>query len=151
MSEEPRVSTQNHVDRTLQILQDSGYRLTGPRRAVIDVAQGMRGLFTADDLVRAVATVRPDVGRATVFRTLDVLVQHGLLDRIHRPDDCHSYVLSLASDRHHHHLICSGCGTVVHFEDCTIAPLLEELSRRTRFEISDHWLEVFGRCADCQA
>jgi Fur family transcriptional regulator, ferric uptake regulator len=144
------LSTQHSIDRTLQILQESGYRITSPRRTVIDVAQQIDGLFTADELVKAVADANPEVGRATVFRTLDVLVQNAILDRIHRPDGCHSYVVSHASNRHHHHLICSDCGTVVHFEDCTIGPLLAELSRRTKFEISDHWLEVFGRCAACK-
>lgn len=142
---------QDNVERTLRILQDSGYRLTSPRRAVIEATQRLDRAFTADELLRELSTRRSDVGRATVFRTLDVLVQNGVLDRIHRPDGCHSYVLSIPGEGHHHHLICSDCGTVVQFEDCTVAPLLEELSQRTNFQISDHWLEVFGRCESCQA
>jgi Fur family transcriptional regulator, ferric uptake regulator len=145
------VPIQNNVERTLRMLQESGYRLTVPRRAVIETMQQLDRAFSADELVRAVGRRWPDVGRATVFRTLDMLVQNRVLDRIHRPDGCHSYVLAAAGDEHHHHLICSDCGTVVHFEDCTVAPLLEELSRRTSFEISDHWLEVFGRCAACRS
>jgi Fur family transcriptional regulator, ferric uptake regulator len=141
---------QDNVERTLRILQDSGYRMTSPRRAVIEATQRLDRAFTADELLRELSSSRSDVGRATVFRTLDVLVQNGMLDRIHRPDGCHSYVLSMSGDGHHHHLICSGCGTVVQFEDCTVAPLLEELSKRTNFQISDHWLEVFGRCETCR-
>jgi Fur family transcriptional regulator, ferric uptake regulator len=141
---------QDNVERTLRILQDSGYRLTSPRRAVIEATQRLDRAFTAEELLNELSVSRSDVGRATVFRTLDVLVQNGVLDRIHRPDGCHSYVLSIPGTGHHHHLICSDCGAVVQFEECTVAPLLEALSERTNFQISDHWLEVFGRCGSCR-
>jgi Fur family ferric uptake transcriptional regulator len=59
-------------------------------------------------------------------------------------------VLALSGNRHHHHLICSGCGTVVQFEECNVDALLTDLGRRTSFRISGHWLEVFGTCAACQ-
>lgn len=138
------------TDKSLRILQKSGYRITGPRRSVIDAVQRTKRAFSADELLGELQVADSGVGRATVFRTLDVLVQHGLLDRLHRPDGCHSYVRCDESDRHHHHLICSSCGVVVQFEDCTVEPLLRELSQRTNFQISGHWLEVFGQCSVCQ-
>ena len=138
------------TDRSLRILQESGLRITQPRRAVIDAVQRTDRAFSADELLSDAEVAASGVGRATVFRTLDVLVQNGLLDRIHRPDGCHSYVRCDHSQRHHHHLICSSCGVVVQFEDCTVEPLLAELSRRTSFQISGHWLEVFGHCSTCQ-
>jgi Fur family ferric uptake transcriptional regulator len=141
---------QSTVERTLDILQDAGYRVTRPRRVVVEAVQRTTRAFTADELLHDLDRERSGVGRATVFRTLDLLVQHGQLDRLHRPDGCHTYVLSQGGDRHHHHLICSDCGAVVEFEDCTVAPLLEDLGRRTDFQISGHWLEVFGRCSACR-
>jgi len=90
------------------------------------------------------------VGRATVFRTLDLLANHGFLDRLHLPDGRHAYVLASAVDRHHHHLICSDCGNVIEFEVCSVEPMLTQLSRETNFAISGHVLEVFGVCADCR-
>ncbi len=139
------------VERTLRILQDAGYRLTSPRRTVVETIQRTERSFTADELVQQLTAERSGVGRATVFRTLDLLVQHGVLDRLHQPDGCHSYLLCGAGDRHHHHLICSDCGTVVEFEDCSVQPLLDELSLRTDFQINGHWLEVFGQCSVCRA
>lgn len=139
------------TDRSLRILQESGYRITRPRRSVINAVQRTERAFSADELLGDLQVSDPGVGRATVFRTLDVLVQNGLLDRIHRPDGCHSYVRCDGSARHHHHLICSTCGVVVPFEDCTVEPLLNELSHRTSFQISGHWLEVFGHCSACQS
>jgi Fur family transcriptional regulator, ferric uptake regulator len=138
------------AERTLQILQEAGYRLTGPRRAVVDAIQETDRSFTADELLQRLTDNDSGVGRATVFRTLDLLVQHGVLDRLHQPDGCHSYLLCGASDRHHHHLICSDCGAVVEFEDCSVQPLLDELSLRTNFQINGHWLEVFGQCSMCR-
>ena len=138
------------AERTLQILQKAGYRLTGPRRAVVDAIQEPDRSFTADELLQRLTESDSGVGRATVFRTLDLLVQHGVLDRLHQPAGCHSYLLCGASDRHHHHLICCDCGAVVEFEDCSVQPLLDELSRRTNFQINGHWLEVFGQCAVCR-
>jgi Fur family ferric uptake transcriptional regulator len=138
------------VESTLSILQESGYRVTAPRRAVVETVHSISGAFSADELTQRIQTAGANVGRATVFRTLDMLVQQHVLDRLHRPDGCHSYVRCQPSEAHHHHLICSDCGAVVQFEDCTVAPLLEELSRRTDFQISGHWLEVFGTCASCR-
>ena len=137
-------------ERTLRILQDAGYRLTGPRRAVVDAIQRTDRAFTAEELLQQLTADHTGVGRATVFRTLDLLVQNGILDRLHQPDGCHSYLLCGVSDRHHHHLICSQCGAVVEFEDCGVQPLLEELGRRTNYQISGHWLEVFGQCEVCR-
>lgn len=151
MQRSDAVSTPPDIERTLGILQESGHRLTGPRRKLVDVIHGTERAFTADELLQHLAGDDASVGRATVFRTLDLLVQHGVLDRLHRPDGCHTYVRSASSNRHRHHLICSDCGTVVQFEECTVAPLLEQLSQQTNFAISGHWLEVFGTCASCRS
>ena len=144
------MTDEHGVERTLRILQDAGFRLTGPRRAVVDEIQRSDRAFTADELLQRLTDAQTGVGRATVFRTLDLLVQNGVLDRLHQPDGCHSYLLCGVTDRHHHHLICSDCGAVIEFEDCSVQPLLEELGRRTNFQINGHWLEVFGQCSVCR-
>ena len=140
----------NTIEQALNILQESGYRVTAPRRAVVEAVHEQDRAFTADELARLLADRGDIVGRATVFRTLDVLVHSGIPDRLHRPDGCHSYVRTERDSEHRHHLICSDCGAVVQFDECTVAPLLEELGARTDFKISGHWLEVFGVCAACR-
>ncbi|HEX2280341.1 MAG TPA: Fur family transcriptional regulator [Thermomicrobiales bacterium] len=138
------------IDQALTLLQDRGYRLTAPRRTIVENVLAFEHAFSADDLVKKVDEVDPGVGRATVFRTLDVLVHTGLLDRLHGPDGCHSYVHGMGSDMHYHHLVCSSCGVVVPFEGCTVDDMLADLQRNTNFEISNHMLEVFGLCETCQ-
>ena len=138
------------VDQTLHLLQERGYRLTNPRRVIVDTVFSFEQAFSAEDIVRQVDLADPSVGRATVFRTLDVLAQLGVLDRLHGPDGCHSYVLGMGEGTHYHHLVCSSCGTVVPFEGCNVEEMLADLQRSTRFEISNHMLEVFGLCENCQ-
>lgn len=139
------------IDQALDLLQRHGHRLTAPRRTIVESVLEFKHAFSADDLVKRVDEIDPHVGRATVFRTLDVLAQIGLLDRLHRPDGCHSYVLGMAGDIHYHHLVCSSCGVVVPFEGCTVDNMLDDLQRSTNFEISNHMLEVFGLCETCQS
>jgi Fur family transcriptional regulator, ferric uptake regulator len=138
------------ANQTLQLLQERGYRLTNPRKVIVDTVFSFDHAFSSEDVVRQVELVDDSVGRATVFRTLDVLAQLGVLDRLHGPDGCHSYVRGMGDDAHYHHLICSSCGTVVPFEGCNVEEMLAELQRSTRFEISNHMLEVFGLCENCQ-
>ena len=135
----------------LSLLQDHGMRLTQPRRVIVDEVQRRDRPFSAEELYGDLTLTHPGIGRATVFRTLDVLAQLQVLDRVHLPDGCHSYVLGQGRGRHYHHLICSTCGVVVPFEGCTIEPLLASLGRTTEFEISGHMLEVFGTCGNCRA
>lgn len=139
------------ADNTLDLLQERGYRITNPRRIIVDAIFSFNQAFSADDLVQRVDRDDASVGRATVFRTLDVLTQLGVLDRLHSPDGCHTYVIGMGTDAHYHHLVCSSCGTVVPFEGCTVDEMLVDLQRTTRFEISNHMLEVFGICENCQA
>lgn len=138
------------IDQALDLLQEHGYRLTAPRRVIVESVLDFEHAFSADDLVKRVDEADPGVGRATVFRTLDVMAQAGLLDRLHHPDGCHSYVLGMGSEAHYHHLVCSSCGVVVPFEGCTVDNMLADLQRNTNFEISNHMLEVFGICETCQ-
>lgn len=139
------------TDQILDILRDQGYRLTAPRRAIVDAIRAYDRAFTADDLLQRVDALDPTIGRATIFRTLDVLASLDVLDRIHAPDGCHSYSLCEGVSHHHHHLICSSCGTVVPFEACNVEALYPTLASRTNFQISSHMLEVFGLCGACQS
>jgi Fur family ferric uptake transcriptional regulator len=135
--------------RITERLADLGFRVTAPRRRVIRAVCRQSDPFSAEDLYEALRLAGSGVGRATVFRTLDLLVGLRLLDRIHRPDGSHCYVAG--GSGHRHHLICSSCGTVVEFHDCNVTDLVAELARRTQFRIDGHWLEFYGVCDRCRA
>ena len=121
-----------------------GYRVTRPRRALLGAMQQLGDHFTAEGLLAAA----PDVGRATVFRTLRLLQDVGTLCQVILDDG--TVECRLTSGGHHHHIVCSECGAVNDFASCDMQELLDELSRRTGFDIESHRLEVYGRCAECR-
>ncbi len=130
-------------------LDQAGFRLTEPRRAVADLIADQVGHFSAADLVAASRARRLGVGRATIFRTLDVLADLDLVERIDLPSGEHAYLA--CQPAHHHHVVCSGCGRSRDIDDAGLRAVVREIGRRTGYAIEGHRLEVFGRCPDCQA
>jgi Fur family transcriptional regulator, ferric uptake regulator len=112
--------------------------------AVIGVLATMSGHFTAEELASRVR----GVGRATVFRTLKLLADEGIVCRVMLDDGHLHYRLSRSS--HHHHLVCTQCGAIEDFTTCDINEVISELSRRTGYQIESHWLELYGRCQSCK-
>ncbi|MFN8534661.1 MAG: Fur family transcriptional regulator [Dehalococcoidia bacterium] len=131
-----------------RLLNEKGYSVTPGRRVVIDALADRETLFTASDVVGWVDRVDASIGRATVFRTLDLLAQIGVLNRVHGDDGCHQYTVCEAG--HHHHLVCTGCGRVIPFELTGIEDEVYEAASKVRFTISSHRVELFGICANCQ-
>jgi Fur family ferric uptake transcriptional regulator len=113
--------------------------------AVIGVLATMSGHFTADALASRVR----GVGRATVFRTLKLLADEGVVCRVLLDDGRLHYRLSRSA--HHHHLVCTQCGAIEDFTTCDVSDVINQLSRRTGYQIESHWLELYGRCESCLA
>lgn len=132
---------------TLRRLAEEGCPITGQRRALVGLIMSRPDRFTADDLLRELRESGARVGRATVFRTLDLLERIGHVGRV--PDGGH-LAYTACGPGHHHHLVCSGCGQVLHLEGCPVSGLLDELQSRTGYQIEYHRLEVAGICPSCQ-
>ena len=141
------------VEAILERLDRAGYRLTGPRRTVLEEVVRREVPFTSAELLTAVQQHTPTIGRATIFRTLDLLARLGVVQRIHEDAEggrCHAYLACDAG--HHHHLICQGCGAVTDFaEHSALESLIREVARQTAYRIEGHRLELVGRCPACQA
>ncbi len=141
-----------NVEAIMERLGNEGYRLTGPRRTVVDQIVSYSAPFTSAELLETVQRNSPAIGRATVFRTIELLCRIGLVQRIHedaRGGRCHAYMA--CDERHHHHLICNSCGTVRDFqEDKSLDALVHEVERRTDFRVEGHRLELVGLCPTCQ-
>ena len=130
-------------------LEDAGYRLTGPRRALADIITGRGGsTFTAADLVADVRARRLGIGRATVFRAIDLLESVGAVERIDLQNGEHAYVACVPT--HHHHVVCSRCTRAVEVGDLGLGAVAREVARRTGYRVDEHRLELFGLCPDCQ-
>ena len=126
-------------------LEGRGYRITPSRRAVIASILAQEGHFTADDLVSRCR----GAGRATVFRTLRLLTDLGVVCRVLMEDGNMRYLVSQRG--HHHHLVCSGCGNVQDLDAGAIEDLIRDLSEAAGYEVEGHWLELYGRCAECRS
>jgi Fur family transcriptional regulator, ferric uptake regulator len=135
--------------RTVQAaLGDGGYRLTGARRAIAGLIAEREGHFTAADLVADAGQRNLGIGRATIFRTLDVLVDLRAVERLDLPSGEHAYVA--CEPAHHHHVVCSTCGKGRDVDDAGWRAVVRDIERRTGYRIEDHRLELFGRCPACQ-
>ena len=141
------VPSTTEVEELLARLAARGHRMTGPRRQIV-TALARRGSTTAQELYESLRADGSGIGRATVFRTLELLSGLGVLERVHGDAGYHNY--ALAQPGHSHQIICSDCGTTLEFSDCALDSLLTGLAQRTAFRIDGHWLEVFGVCRSCQ-
>jgi Fur family transcriptional regulator, ferric uptake regulator len=136
------------ADAIARLLATHAYRLTGPRRAVVAAVLDHVRPFTAEQVVADLERAAPNIGRATVYRTLEILASLDVLKRVHLADGRAAYVVGAPG--HRHHLVCSGCGEVVAFSSCPVDQLVRDLSRATDFAIEGHLLEVFGLCPACR-
>lgn len=136
------------VSHLSKALQASGYRVTRARQAIFRALVESGGHVSADDIVASVHREEPSVGRMTVYRTLDLLRQLGLVQPVYQGTGAAHYVLM--DDGHHHHLVCSNCDRVVEFDECMAQEMGKLLGERFEFEIQGHLLEFYGLCAECR-
>jgi Fur family ferric uptake transcriptional regulator len=124
-------------------LEDAGFRITGQRRQVVAAIDRKDRGFTAEDI----ANELDGVGRATVYRTLKLLVNADVICKLALPDGTPMY--SPSRVEHHHHSVCTSCGAVEEFRDTTVERVLRSLTREIEGEIVGHRMEVFIRCQSC--
>jgi Fur family transcriptional regulator, ferric uptake regulator len=137
------------VGSLVAALDDAGYRVTEPRRVVAELIAARGGHFSAADLIADAHARRLGIGRATIFRALDLLTELRVLERLDLPSGEHAYV-PCAPARHHHHIVCSVCGRVAEIEDVGLAGTLEGVQQRTGWQVDSHRLELYGRCPRCR-
>jgi Fur family ferric uptake transcriptional regulator len=126
-----------------------GLRSTEQRRLIIDTLFDATEHITIDGLLNEVRAVDPKVGYATVYRTLKMLTESGVVQE-HKFGDGHTrYELSDA-EHHHDHLICLDCGKITEFEEPAIEELQDRVAARYGFQVQAHKHELYGRCADCR-
>ncbi len=127
-------------------------RNTRPRRLIAErlVALEQSGAdFTIDDLWQAMRADEPRIGRATVYRAVEKLVNMGLLARVEFSDGTHHYRVC-GGNEHHHHLTCTQCHHVVDIDICLPADQFVAIGNQADFVIEGHSLTLFGRCKDCR-
>jgi Fur family ferric uptake transcriptional regulator len=132
----------------LGAFEAAGYRLTSPRRALARLVASQEGHFSADELLTESLRGRLGVTRATIFRSLDVLADLGVVERLDLPTGEHAFVA--CEPAHHHHIVCSSCGRSTGVADHGLEAVAETIGRETGYRVDTHRLELFGRCPACQ-
>jgi Fur family transcriptional regulator, ferric uptake regulator len=139
------------ADIILNAFREKGLRITGPRRTLaLLLVETIGSDFTVEQLWERALARDPDVGRATVFRAVEILQELQLLDRVEFADGSRRFRLCREVGNHHHHAICTHCGKVIEVDLCLSAEQIANVEHLADFSIEGHRLEFFGLCAGCR-
>ena len=137
-----------NLQGTIEQLRHNGHKVTPQRILIIKIVLESTELLTPFALYNKVKKADSGIGKVTVYRTLNILEELGLVCVVHTEENVHSYIGGLTE--HHDHLICADCGKVVNFTQCNLGLLEKRLAKETGFAINDHRLDFYGRCAKCE-
>ncbi len=140
--------TQSIADQWMDALQQHGFRQTRSRRVIVEtILNTPYGMEPLEIYQRGHQTYA-SLGMVTVYRTLETLTQLGLIERVHRPHGCNLYIRATVG--HQHLLVCQDCGKVTYFEGDDLSALIKKVEKQSRFKITEHWLQFFGKCPECR-
>lgn len=129
-------------------LREAGHKLTNARLTVLNVLENHDGHLTSAEVLEQVDQIDPSIGRASVFRTLDLLTSLSII----RPTYMNSSMTPtyvLMPDGHHHHIVCTNCNRIIEFENCGLGAIAAELEERLHVKLTGHLLEFYGLCDKC--
>jgi Fur family ferric uptake transcriptional regulator len=130
-------------------LKQRGLRMTPQRRLILDAVESMHGHVSAEQVYQEVVRVFPDVNISTVYRTLEVLEDLGVVRHTHFHDGVAQYERTDAG--RHHHMVCSRCGSEAELDLELLRPLADELERRYGFRADLAHSAIVGVCRRCRA
>jgi len=137
------------VDESIRrILRQAGKRVTPQRVLILEAVLEGGGHLDADEIYRRARQKAPRLSLSTVYRTISVLKEAGVIEELHLGEEHHHY--ELRGEHGHHHLICQGCGEVIEFECPFSQELLRDLGEEHNFEITGVHLSLAGYCAACR-
>lgn len=141
-----------NIEELKENLKEKGYKLTPQRRAILDIIIEKEGQhLTAEEIYDEVKKVCPDIGLATVYRTVLLLEEVNVIYKLDLNDGCSRYELVHGDEEHmHHHLVCNSCKKVLEVQDDLLDELEERIEKTYKFNILDHSVKFFGICSECQ-
>jgi Fe2+ or Zn2+ uptake regulation protein len=132
----------------LNKLQQNGYRLTESRRTVVEIIAGSSRALSPLEVFDLARTQHSGLGLVTVYRTVEKLEELRLIQRVHQPQGCQSFIAAFSG--HQHFILCSGCGRVEFFDGENLDNFFEAIGTKTGYQVQDHWLQLFGLCEQCR-
>jgi Fur family ferric uptake transcriptional regulator len=137
-------------ESTLAALQGQGYRSGGARQAVVELLAEQECCLTAQEIFDRLRENDRRVGIASVYRTLDLLVDKGFAQKVDIGVGVARYEPAHASGAHHHHIVCDNCGKVEAFADPRLERALHRVETSTGYAIAGHDVVLRGDCGDCR-
>jgi len=134
-------------------LKKKGYKFTPQRKAILDVVASHVGShLSSEEIYDFVKVSNPEIGLATVYRTVQLLVELDVLSKLNLDDGFVRYEMNdhEGDQHHHHHLICSECGKIIEVKEDLLDSIELEIEKKYEFLIKDHKLKFFGLCNSCQ-
>jgi Fur family transcriptional regulator, ferric uptake regulator len=129
-------------------LADRGLKRTKERGDILEEIRATEGHFAPDELFLKLRSKGSKVSRASIYRTLPLLVESGLIEIVEHVDK-HAHYEKVSKSRHHDHMICTVCGKITEFYSEDLETLQERLCAQNRFRGMRHCLEIFGTCNEC--
>ena len=139
------------IDHARATLERDGYRLSGPRSAVVQTLDDLGCSVTAKEIADHLHEHGQDVGVASIYRTLELLDRLHLTRRVDAAEGVARYEPLDPSGEHHHHLVCDRCGEVSAFADRELERAIERLADRVDYAIDAHDVTLRGECPTCRA
>ncbi|SHK05796.1 Fur family transcriptional regulator [Tepidibacter formicigenes] len=142
----------NYIEAVKNKLKEEGFKLTPQRRSIVDIMLKSKGQhLNSEEIYDLVKKQCPEIGLATVYRTLQLLDDIGAVSKLNLDDGCCRYELNINDESHnHHHLICKKCNKIMEVEEDLLETLEEEIEKNYGFKIFDHDVKFFGLCDDCK-
>jgi Fur family ferric uptake transcriptional regulator len=133
----------------MQYLRAKGLRLTEQRKVIVNHFCSKGKHYSVEELYTELKQHTPDIGSATVYRTMQLLVDAGLATERQFKDDITRYEPA-RRNAHHDHMICLNCGKIIEFKDSKIEKLQQDAARKHNFRPVSHKLELYGYCSTCR-
>lgn len=130
----------------IEAMKGKGCKITPQRRLLIEILK-TGGHKSAEEIFAEVKKEQPNISFGTVYRNLNVLKEIGLVKELDFKDGCSRYELA---GKHHHHLVCLGCGKAIELNMCPLQQQVEEVAGNHDFKIAGHSFKIYGYCSMCR-
>tara|TARA_Y100001970_G_C14047864_1_gene757306 strand:- start:248 stop:679 length:432 start_codon:yes stop_codon:yes gene_type:complete len=137
------------LDEFKLIMKQKRLKITPQRVSILDELLKDKGHRESEEIYFAIKNSNSNVSRATVYRTLDILVEHNFIRKMNIGDGKYRYESKIDS-HHHDHMICNYCNNIIEFVNSDIEDLQDKVAKTNNFILERHSLQLFGKCKDCQ-
>lgn len=143
------------MENTMEILKEklkaTGFKITPQRRAIIEVLiQNEKSHLSSEEIYDKVRVNCPEIGLATVYRTMQLLDEINGISKLNLDDGCIRYEINIEGEDAHHHLICNDCGAIIEVREDLLDAIESQVEEKYGFVVQNHDLKFYGKCQVCK-